>query len=142
VPPELYIERYITLPDVKFPIEVWLVDGSRVRSLYKTDYAEGGHGYVYRWVPKQQIWIEKDLDRWELPFIVSHEYIEVRLMRDEGLDYDKAHEICSKVEFKLRKCKGAIRFLAQGRRRLSKPDLPKLARDEVLNYVVRTYVKK
>src|SRR5262249_6888306 len=93
VPAELYVETYLILPDGKFPIEVWLVDGNVVRSLYKTDYTEGGHGYVYRWVPKQQIWVEKDLDRWELPFIVSHEYLELRLMRDEGVEYDEAHNI-------------------------------------------------
>ena len=142
VPPHLYVERYLTLADAKFDIEVWLVDGNLVRSLYKTDYVEGGHGYVYPWVPKQQIWIEKDLDRWELPFIVSHEYIELRLMRDEGLEYDEAHEICSKVEFKLRKRKGLNPFLTPGRRHLSKTDLPKLTRDEVLDYVVKRYVRK
>src|SRR5262245_8418457 len=69
VPRQVYVKRYLTLDDVKFPIEVWQVDGKVVRSFYKTDYTEGGHGYVYRWVPKQQIWIEKDLDRWEFPFI-------------------------------------------------------------------------
>src|SRR5260370_32076370 len=107
VPPRVYVEPYITLPDLKFPIAVWRVDGNVVRSFYKTDYTEGGHGYVYRWVAMHQIWIEKDLDRWELPYILSHEYLELRLMRDEGIEYDEAHDICSKVEFKLRKGKGA-----------------------------------
>jgi hypothetical protein len=112
-----------------------------VRSWYKTDYVEGGHGYVYRWIPKQQIWIEKDLDRWELPYIVSHEYMELRLMRDEGIDYDTAHCICSKFEFELRKRRGAHSLLVSGRRRLAKRDLPRLARNEVFEYVVKTYVR-
>lgn len=142
VPKDLYVAHYFTLPDVKFPIEVWLVDGSMVRGLYKTDYTEGGHGYVYRWVPKNQIWIEKDLDRWEYPFIVSHEYLELRLMRDEGIDYDHAHDICSKVEFKLRKRKGATPLLVSGRHRLRKPDLAKLTREEVFQYVLKTYVRR
>jgi hypothetical protein len=142
VPPKLYIEHYLTLPDPKFAVEVWLVDGSMVRSLYKTDYTEGGHGFVYRWVPKQQIWVEKDLDRWELPFIVCHEYLELRLMRDEGIDYDTAHEICSKVEFKLRKGKGVKPLLAPGRRRLGKRDLPHLTEQAVFEYVKSHYVKK
>jgi hypothetical protein len=142
VPSIVYVEPYITLPDIKFPIEVWLVDGNVVRSLYKTDYTEGGHGYVYRWVPKGEIWIEKDLDRWELPYILCHEYLELRLMRDEGIDYDRAHDICSKVEFKLRKGKGAKPLLAPGRRRLMKKDLHNLTGDEVLRYAVKTYLKK
>jgi hypothetical protein len=142
VPPEVYVRPYLTLPDLKFPIEVWVVDGCVVRSLYKTDYMEGGHGYVYRWAAKHQIWIEKALDRWELPYIVSHEYLELRLMRDEGIEYDEAHAICSKLEFNLRKGRGAHPLLVPGRRRLAKRDLPKLTREEVFQYVLKTYLKK
>ncbi|HEX5271746.1 MAG TPA: hypothetical protein VFW33_14710, partial [Gemmataceae bacterium] len=142
VPREIYLEPYITLPDPQGPVEVWLVDGSLVRSYYKTDYTEGGHGYVYPWVPRPEIWIEDGVDRREVPFIVSHEYTERRLMRDEGLDYDTAHEICSKVEFDLRKRKGATPLLVRGRRKLAKPDLPRLTDDEVFEHVKRTYVTK
>src|SRR5207249_5041677 len=112
VPPQLYIEHYLTLSDQRFPIEAWLVDGNMVRSWYKTDYTEGGHGYVYRWVPKQEIWVEWAVDRRELPFIVAHEYLELRLMRDAGVEYDPAHEICSTVEFELRKNDRVKMFLA------------------------------
>src|SRR5205823_2114940 len=70
VPREIYLEKYITLPDVKGEVEVWLVDGNLVRSYYKTDYTEGGHGHVYPWVPKQEIWIEDGVDHRERPFIV------------------------------------------------------------------------
>jgi hypothetical protein len=141
VPPDLYVEPYLTLPDPKFPVEVWLVDGNLVRSRYKTDYTEGGHGYVYRWVPRNQIWIENDLELRERPFVVSHEYLELRLMRDRKLEYDQAHEICSKVEYKLRCNEGCDPLLAPGPRKLSKTDLPKLTKDDFLNYVVRHYLK-
>ena len=73
-------------PDPEGTVNVWLVDGNLVRSYYKTDYTEGGHGYVYPWVPKPEIWIEDGADHREVPYIVCHEYIERRLMRDEGLD--------------------------------------------------------
>jgi hypothetical protein len=142
VPPELYVEPYMTLSDVNFPIKVWLVDGNTVRCLYKTDYTEGGHGYVYRWVPRDEIWIEKDLDRPELPFIVSHEYIELRLMRDTGIDYDKAHEICSRMEFNLRKGKGASSLIAPGHGKLTRRDLTRLTGDDVFNYIMKQYVNK
>jgi hypothetical protein len=141
VPREVYLERYITLPDPKGEVEVWLVDGNLVRSYYKTDYTEGGHGYVYPWVPKKEVWVEDGVDRRELPFIVCHEYIERRLMRDEGMEYDPAHEACSQFEFQLRKRAGATPLLVRGRRKLSKIDLPGLAGEEVLEYVLRTYVE-
>jgi hypothetical protein len=142
VPREIYLEPYTTLPDPQGPVEVWLIDGNLARSYYKTDYTEGGHGYVYPWVPRPEIWVEDGVDRREMPYIVCHEYIERRLMRDEELDYDPAHEICSKVEFNLRKCKGATPLLVRGRRKLAKPDLPRLTDDEVFDYVKRTYVRK
>jgi len=92
-------------------------------------------------VPKNQIWIEKDLHRQEMPFIVCHEYLELRLMRDEGLDYDKAHEICSKVEFQLRKARGLTPLLTSRHRKVRKPDLQRLPHEEVFRYVVGHYVR-
>ena len=82
------------------------------------------------------------MDRREVPFVVSHEYLERRLMRDEKIDYDTAHDICSKVEFKLRKGEGAAHLLVTKRHRLTKPDLSRLTSEVVFQYVVRTYVQR
>ena len=142
VPERIYLGKYITLPDPHGPVKVYLVDGNLVWSYYKTDYTEGGHGYVYPWVPKPEIWVENGVDRREVAFIVSHEYLERRLMRDEGIDYDTAHEICSKVEFDLRKMKGATPLLVTGHRKVSKKDLFRLTREEVFQFVMRRYVRK
>ena len=46
VPTAIYLEPYITLDDPQGPVRVWLIDGNLARSYYKTDYTEGGHGYV------------------------------------------------------------------------------------------------
>ena len=142
VPARVYGGHYLTLADPEFPIEVWLVDGSVVRGLYKTDYTEGGHGYVYRWVPKDEIWVESTVDRRELPLVVAHEYLELRLMRDEGLAYDPAHAIAAKLEYQLREGRGLDPLLAPERRKLRKRDLPKLASGEVFAYVRRHYLPK
>src|SRR5207248_3813658 len=120
VPREVYLEPYTTLADPRGEVEVWLVDGNLARSYYKTDYTEGGHGYVYPWVPRPQIWIEDGVDRREVPFIVAHEYLERRLMRDAGMEHDPAHEVCSTVEFDLRKDDEVKCFLAPGRRKFGK----------------------
>jgi len=142
VPEAIYLEQYITLDDPQGPVRVWRIDGNLARSYYKTDYTEGGHGYVYPWVPRPEIWIEDGVDRREMPFILAHEYTERRLMRDEGLDYDTAHEISSRVEFDLRKRKRATRLLVHGRGKLAKKDLPNLVSEDVFRYVLRTYVRK
>lgn len=142
VPAAIYLEEYTVLLDPQGQVRVWVVDGNLVRSYYKTDYTEGGHGYVYHWVPRPEIWIEDGVDRRELPFIVCHEYLERRLMRDQGIDYDTAHNICSRVEFDLRKGRGATPLLVSGKRRLHKADLVRLVRDDVFEYVLRNYVRK
>lgn len=142
VPKEIYLDHYLTIPDPEAPVEVWSVDGNLVRSYYKTDYTEGGHGYVYPWVPRQEIWVEDGVDRREMPYITAHEYLERRLMRDAGIDYDRAHAVCSAVEFDLRKNDRVKLFLAPGRRKIHKRDLPKLVADDLFEHVVRHYVKK
>lgn len=142
VPAEIYLRDYTTLPDPQGPVQVWIVDGNLVRSYYKTDYTEGGHGYVYPWVPHAEIWIEDGVDNREVPFIVCHEYLERRLMRDDRLGYDRAHEICSALEFDLRKGQGATPLLTSGHRKIHKKDLARLTNDEVHDYVLRTHVRK
>lgn len=141
VPAEIYLGEYATLPDPRGPVTVHLIDGNLARSYYKTDYTQGGHGFVYPWVPKPQIWVEGGVDRRETHFIVCHEYLERRLMRDEGLDYGRAHGMASRLEFDLRKGTGLTPRLAPGRRKVGKANLPGLAADEVLAFVLENYSK-
>jgi hypothetical protein len=140
VPEAIYLQQYLVLPDSQGPVKVWIVDGNLVRSYYKTDYTQGGHGYVYPWVPRAEIWIEDGVDHRELRFVLCHEYLERRLMRDEGLDYDTAHDICSHLEFDLRKARGASPCLCFGHRKIHKKDLVNLVDEDVFQYVLRTYV--
>lgn len=139
VPEKLYERLYATIPDPDGPIKVWLIDGYYARCWYKTDYAEGGHYAVYPWVPAREIWLEKDTDPRELIFILAHEYLELRMMRDGGLGYDRAHEIASKIEFQLRRADCDLP-LAQGRR-LRKSDIPALAKPGVYEMVRNHYVR-
>ena len=75
VPGEVYLGEYLTLPDPKGPVSVRLVDGNLARSYYKTDYTQGGHNYVYPWVPKMQIWVEDGTDHREMPFVVRRRLV-------------------------------------------------------------------
>jgi len=140
VPRRIYVGRYLTLPDPKGPIEVRLVDGNLVRSFYKTDYTEGGHGYVHPWVPKGQIWVEKGIARAEILFMVSHEYLELRLMRDRGLGDDKAHKAAAKVEFTLREGDGIQSMLAPKAGPLAESDLPGLTTPEFFRAFTAQFV--
>ncbi len=138
-PSRVYMDHYTSLPDPVAPIAARLVDGNFVRSLYRTDYVEGGHGYVYPWVPKGEIWLEHGVARRELPFVLAHEYTELRLMRDEGLEYDPAHAIAAKVEFALRDGEALRELVAPGGRRFTKNDLDRLTTDAFFQAVKRRY---
>lgn len=78
---------------------VWLVDAEKVRDLYKTDFLEGGNGYVYPWVPNDEIWIENGVKSHEIPFIILHEYVEKTYMKEKKMKYDDAHSIAAKAEW-------------------------------------------
>jgi hypothetical protein len=83
------------------PVSVWIVDGRLVRSVFDVDFTEGGHDYVYEFVPENEVWIDNDLDEAERPFVLLHELHERNLMA-KGWDYDRAHEDSSKIEYHCR----------------------------------------
>ncbi len=76
---------------------VWLVRGELVRDFCYNDFTEGGHDHVYKFVPKNEVWIDDDLSVEERMFVLLHEVHERRLMAD-GMDYHHAHRSASRVE--------------------------------------------
>ncbi|HIG93436.1 MAG: hypothetical protein QT02_C0001G0020 [archaeon GW2011_AR9] len=61
-------------------IKVWVVDGELVRDLFFIDFTEGGHDHVYHFVPKNEIWIDSDVNPKERKFVLLHELHERNLM--------------------------------------------------------------
>lgn len=80
-------------------IKIWIVDGEAVRGLFFNNFTQGGHGYVYNFIPKDEIWIDDDIGRNEIPLVLLHELHERRLMQKKKLDYDTAHIRSSKIEY-------------------------------------------
>lgn len=97
---KLYIDKFADY-DIE-GITVFIVDGELVRDLYKTDYVEGGHGYVYNFIPKNEVWIEDSIKTYEIKYILLHELFERNLMKTENMDYNTAHEKAADIEFKAR----------------------------------------
>lgn len=91
------LSKYATLRDSKGKIEVYVVSGEAVRDRFKTDFSQGGHGYVYDWIPKGEIWLEQE-ESDEFPFILAHEYAEMVMMRELGMEYEEAHGMASRIE--------------------------------------------
>jgi hypothetical protein len=82
-------------------LHVWRVDGRLVRSAFFIDFTEGGHDYVYDFVPHNEVWLDDDLVIAELPFVAIHEIHERNLMK-RGWKYDDAHGSASALEWTLR----------------------------------------
>ncbi|HEY5534198.1 MAG TPA: hypothetical protein VIL99_04555 [Ignavibacteria bacterium] len=102
IPKKVYIKKYGVINDEKETVNIFLINGEVVRDLYKTDYVEGGHAYVYDWIPLDEIWIEKTVKQDEIPVIILHEFLERTLMKYKKFPYVRAHVAASKVEFEHR----------------------------------------
>jgi sRNA-binding regulator protein Hfq len=102
IPKKVYSKEYGVINDSKEKVNIFLINGGVVRDLYKTDYVEGGHAYVYDWIPEDEIWIEKTVKQDEIPVIILHEFLERTLMKYKKFPYVRAHVAASKVEFEHR----------------------------------------
>ncbi len=98
IPKDIYRERIHKNYD---NILAWVINGEAVRDLYFIDYTEGGHHFVYPWVPLKEVWLDDDLGPEERNFVLLHELHE-RFLMAKGLDYSKAHASSSAIEYRCR----------------------------------------
>lgn len=82
-------------------LSVWIVNGRLVRSVFDIDFTEGGHDYVYEFVPENEVWIDDDIEEPERPYILLHELHERNRMAS-GWTYNKAHAESSRLEYRCR----------------------------------------
>lgn len=90
-------------------IKVWIVNGKTVRDLFEVQFTEGGHEKVYSFIPKDEVWIDDDLNRREIKAVLLHEMHERKLMMEGGeyIRYDitahDAHKDSSRIEYYYRR---------------------------------------
>lgn len=82
-------------------ISVWIVNGRLVRSVFDIDFTEGGHDYVYEFVPEGEVWIDDAIEEAERGYVLLHELHERNLMA-KGWPYSKAHAESSRLEYHFR----------------------------------------
>lgn len=68
-------------------IDIWRIRGNIVRSLFDVDFNQGGHDKLYSYIPENEIWIDDNLYKKEVPFVLVHELHERNLMA-KGWAYD------------------------------------------------------
>jgi hypothetical protein len=82
-------------------LSVWFVSGRLVRSVFDIDFTEGGHDYVYEFVPENEVWIDDDVEEEERGYVLVHELHERNRMAS-GLPYSQAHAESSRLEYHCR----------------------------------------
>lgn len=82
-------------------ISVWIVNGRLVRSVFDIDFTEGGHDYVYEFVPEGNVWIDDAIEERERGYVLLHELHERNRMAS-GWPYNKAHAESSRLEYHCR----------------------------------------
>jgi len=86
---------------LKSGVGVWIVNGRLVRSVFDIDFTEGGHDYVYEFVPENEVWIDDAIEEPERGYVLLHELHERNRMA-KGWSYDKAHAESSRLEYHCR----------------------------------------
>ena len=104
-------------------IHVWLVNGEIVRDKLNSEFAEGGHGLVYKYIPKNEIWLDDAVTE-DLLCIFVHELTEYNLMLD-GAKYEKAHNVANKVEHVARESADNREKILSDQLRILKERMPK-----------------
>jgi len=83
-------------------LDVWIVDGAKVRRELYTDFIYGGNDQRYKFIPFGEIWIDNAISVEELEFTIIHEIFERDLMLNQGMSYSKAHDLAAQEELKAR----------------------------------------
>jgi hypothetical protein len=86
---------------LKSGVSVWIVNGRLVRSVFDIDFTEGGHDYVYEFVPENEVWIDDAIVEAERGYVLLHELHERNRMA-KGVPYNTAHAESSRLEYHCR----------------------------------------
>ncbi len=92
---------YVTKIAVISKFAVWLVDGQYVRTKMDEEFTNFGQHYRFRFIPRNEFWIDHLHGPGEEHFFIHHLLIENRLMA-EGIGYDQALARADRAELKER----------------------------------------
>lgn len=87
-------------------VHIYAINGTFVRNKHYQDFTQGGHYWVstdYHFIPKNEIWIDDNLNEIDRDATILHEMTEYELMRYKKMSYEKAHDKANQMEKKFRK---------------------------------------
>lgn len=78
--------------------DVIAVDGDEVMITYDMDFVVAGNHRKWKWISKNQFWVDKDYEIMDIDHDILHECVEEHIMAKLGWEYDDAHNFANKVE--------------------------------------------
>jgi hypothetical protein len=108
---------YIEKVEERGDLQVWVVDGSYIRSHIDEEFTNAGEHYHCSYIPENELWIDREAKRDEQRFFIDYLLAEHRLMA-QGIPYEKALEAADRVQRKERRRAGDLRRLTQHGRKL------------------------
>lgn len=116
---------YLEKVDQYGDLTVCIVDGSYIRGNLGREFTNFGHHYTFKFIPENELWIDKEAAPDERDFFIAHLLIEHRLMA-RGAPYEKALDIAGKVERRKRRRAGDLKRLTKNGKKLPDPHDVKL----------------
>jgi len=88
-------------------LKIYLVKGRKIRENLDPNFYFGGHYLVYKYVPKNEVWLDDTVMPKERKYILVHELFELGLMK-KGKSYNNAHDYANAAEKEARRKDGAV----------------------------------
>ncbi len=104
---------YLSKAGQRGVITVWTVDGTYIRTHIDEEFTNYGQHFAFRFIPRNEFWIDREGEPDEIQFFIAHLLVERRLMA-RGTAYDDALAAADKAERKERKKAGDVAKLTAG----------------------------
>jgi len=108
---------YIEKIDQRGDLAVWIVDGVYIRGHVDEEFTNYAQHYAFPWIPKNELWIDREAHPDERKFFIDHLLMEHRLMA-KGMPYEKALPIADAAEQKERRRAKDVEKLTHGGKKL------------------------
>lgn len=98
---------YIRSAGTKNGLAIWIVDGTLIRDSLDIEFSNFGQHYAFDFIPRGELWLDRETAPDEQTFFVDHLLVERSLM-ERGVPYDSALEIADRREIAERDSAGDV----------------------------------
>jgi len=88
-------------------LKIYLINGKMLRKKLDPNFYFGGHHLAYKYVPKNEVWLDNSVVIKERKYVLIHELYELQMMK-KGKGYNDAHDYANAVEKEARRKDGAV----------------------------------